>query len=89
MHFEATLRNQESPGLKMVNNVDIPLMRDVTKNYEDLEVVLAALIQGCIFGKQCIYPSKEPRKCFYSAIAITDCFLVSFHKNDIFKMIDN
>ena len=51
--------------------------------------MLGALVDGCIFGKLCLYPSKEARKCFYSAIAVTDCFLVSLHKNDIYRMVEN
>ena len=54
-----------------------------------MEVILAALVGGCNFGKLCLTPTKEPRKWLYSTIAITDTFLVSLHKNDIIKMVEN
>ena len=91
MQFEDLIYKAESPGLRTAAKYDFPIARDKTNNYDRLEAVMCALINGCNFGKLCLVPTstKEPRKWLYNAIAITDSFLVSFNKKDIFKMVEN
>jgi len=42
--------------------LDIAIARDKTNDYKALEVILPCLVNGCNFGKLCLYASKEPRK---------------------------
>ena len=79
----------DSPGTRGAQMFDLPLIRDKDNNYEPLETVMCALISGCYFGRQCLTQSKDPRKWIYNTIAITDTFMVSLHKNDILKMVEN
>ena len=37
----------------------------------------------------CFTYSKDPRKWSYSAITIADSFIISLHREDILKVIDN
>ena len=77
-----------SPGLRMATDYDIPLTRDKFNNNECLETIISAIVNGCVFGKLCLAYAKEPRTWQYNSITLTDSFVVSFHKNDIFKMIE-
>lgn len=54
-----------------------------------METIISAIVNGCIFGKLCLHSSKEPRTWLYNTITLTDTFLVSLHKSDIYKMIEN
>ena len=79
-----------SPGLREnEGSYDFPLMRDKHNNYECLETVISAIVNGCAFGKLCLQNSKEPRTWMYNMIALTDTFVVAINKNDIYKMVDN
>ena len=73
----------------MAGGFDIPLNRDTYNNHATLETILSAIVNGCILGKLCLSNSKEPRTWLYNAITLTDSFVVSLHKNDILKMIEN
>ena len=54
-----------------------------------METVIQAIVSGCVFGKLCLYPSKDQRKWLYNAITLTDTFVVRIHRQDVFKMVDN
>lgn len=87
--IEDVLNDTMSPGLKMAKGYDMPLLRDKYRNFACLETIMSAIVNGCAFGKLCLVHSKEPRTWLYSAVTLTDSFLVSMHKNDIFKMLEN
>jgi len=53
-----------------------------------MEVVISAIVNGCIFGKLCLANSKEKRKWMYNTITLKDTFLVSLSKQDLHKMIE-
>ena len=82
------IQRGESPGIKAANGFDVPLLRDKADNFECLETVISAIINGCIFGKLVQNCSKEPRSWLYSAISLTDCFLISLNKNEISNMVE-
>jgi len=73
----------------MAGGFDIPMARDKYNNHDTLETIISVLVNGCIFGKLCLSNSKEPRTWLYNAITLTDSFVISLHKNDIIKMIEN
>ena len=75
--------------MRMGEDIDIPLIRDKENDMEELETIISAIVSGCIFGKLCLQPSKEPRKWLYSTISIDETIVVSFHKQDILRMIEN
>ena len=77
-----------SPGLKAAN-YDVPLIRDKGEGHPSLETIVSAIVNGCVFGKLCLYPSKDQRKWLYNAITLTDTFVVRIHRQDVFKMVDN
>ena len=54
-----------------------------------MEIIISAIVNGCIFGKLCLQTSKDPRTWLYNTITLTDTFLVSLHKNDIYRMLEN
>jgi len=81
--------DSKSPGLKIGEEVDIPLIRDKHNHLCQLETIISAITNGCILGKLCLIDSKHPRKWLFNAIALTDTIVVSFQKNDILKMIEN
>ena len=87
-HIE-DLINDESPGMRMAGGYDVPLLRDKYNNHEPVETIISAIVNGCLFGKLCLSSSKEPRTQLYNAITLTDSFVVSLHRNDIIKMIEN
>jgi len=43
-----------SPGLYASNGFDIPLYRDKARNFAQIETVISAILNGCIFGKLCL-----------------------------------
>ena len=75
--------------MRNAHAIDISIACDKKEKYRDLETIFAALVSGCIFGKVCLQPTKEIRRTMYSPIALTDTYLLSFHKNDILRMVDN
>ena len=77
-----------SPGLKAAN-YDVPLIRDKGEGHPSLETIVSAIVNGCVFGKLCLYPSKDQRKWLYNAVTLTDTFVVRIHRQDVFKMVDN
>lgn len=87
--FEDLVSEITSPGLCKNKNIDCVIACDKRDNYKDLEVIQAVLVGGCAFGKLCLHASKEPRKTLYSAITLTDSFAISFHKNDLLRMIEH
>ena len=87
-HIEDLLADSMSPGLRMRTDYDMPQLRDQTNNFECLETIISAIVNGCNFGKLCLHHSKEPRTWLYNAVTLTDSFVVSLHKNDIIKMIE-
>lgn len=89
LKIEDLINNAESPGIHAANGFDVPMQRDTQGDYACLESVISAIVSGCIFGKLCLQPSKEVRTCLYNTIALTDTFLISLNKNEIFKMIEN
>ena len=53
-HIEDLLKDGMSPGLRMTTNFDMPLMRDKTNNFECLETIISAMVNGCNFGRLCL-----------------------------------
>ncbi len=82
------LTSSVSPGIKAARGFDVPLLRDKTNNYECLETVISAIINGCVFGKLVQTQSKESGTWLYSTVALTDCFLLSLGKNEISYMVE-
>lgn len=70
--------DSKSPGLKLGEEYDIPLVRDKLNNLSQLETIISAITNGCILGKLCLIDSKHPRKWLFNAIALTDTIVVSF-----------
>ena len=58
-------------------------------NMATMETIISAIASGCIFGKLCLQPCKEPRKWLYSSISIDETIIVSLHKTEILRMIEN
>ena len=67
----------------------MPLIRDKAEGHASLETIVSAIVNGCVFGKLCLYPSKDQRKWLYNAITLTDTFVVRIHRQDVLKMVDN
>ena len=88
LNVEDLLQNSQSPGLFAASGFDVPILRE-KQNFGVMETIITAIVNGCIFGKLCLTGSKEPRTWLYSTVALTDTFLVSFNKNDVFKMVEN
>ena len=86
---DEVLNSATSPGLLAADGFDIQLLRDKQDDFALLETVISAVVNGCVFGKLCLSNSKEPRTWLYNAIALTDTFIVSLNKNDVFKMVEN
>ena len=75
--------------MNMRANFDIPLLRHKqSDNHESLEIIISALVNGCVLGKMCLQNSMEKRKWMYNTIALTDSFIMSIGKEDIFRAID-
>ena len=75
--------------MNMRANFDIPLRRHKNSdNHESLEIIISALVNGCVLGKMCLQNSMEKRKWMYNTIALTDSFIISIGKEDIFRAID-
>ena len=88
--IEDVLRSTDSPGFQMKQGgYDLPLIRDKQNNHTCMEIIVSAIVNGCIFGKLCLQSSKEPRTWLYNTITLTDTFMVSLHKNDIYRMLEN
>ena len=86
--IDEMLNNTDSPGLRLAQGQDVPLYRDKQENYECLETIISAIINGCVFGKLVQTQSKEARSWMYSAVAMTDCFVMSLAKNEISMMVE-
>ena len=54
-HIEDLLTESMSPGVRMAGGYDMPLTRDKYDNFKDLETIISALVNGCNFGKLCLY----------------------------------
>ena len=89
LNVDDAINNNVSPGLYAAQGFDIPLYRDKQNDFESLETIISAIVAGCCFGKLCLQPAKDGRFWMYNTIALTDTFLVSMNKNDIFKMVEN
>ena len=87
--IESLINDTTSPGIRAIANYDVPLIRDKGEGHESLETIVSAIVNGCIFGKLCLFPSKDQRKWLYNAVTLTDCFVVRIHSQDVFKMVDN
>jgi len=69
--------------------IDVPLIRDKHNNLASMEKIVTVLTNGCIFGKLCISNSDAKRTWLYNGVVLQDSFIVSLHKSDILKMIEN
>ena len=78
-----------SPVKWPLNTFDVPLYRDKLKKFAPMETLFGSIITGCAMGQMCFSYSKDPRKWSYSAITIADSFIISLHREDILKVIDN
>ena len=78
----------ESPTMASMVDYDYPVIRDLHNHFQPMEIVMSAIINGCIFGKMCILSEKGNRKWMYNTISLTDTFMVSINKNDVHKMVD-
>ena len=90
MRIEDILNPSDTPGLrKNIANFDIPLRRQKnSENHDSIEIVISALVNGCVLGKLVLANSLEKRKWMYSTTALQDSFIVSIGKEDIFRAIE-
>mmetsp|Transcript_22414 Transcript_22414/g.29993 ORF Transcript_22414/g.29993 Transcript_22414/m.29993 type:complete len:99 (+) Transcript_22414:1311-1607(+) len=89
LNIEDMLGNSVPPGLYAAGGFDVPLYRDKQDEFAHLEDIIIPIANGCAFGKLCLQPAKDGRCWMYSTVALTDTFLISMNKSDIFKMVEN
>ena len=53
-HIEDLLADSMSPGLRMRTDYDMPQLRDQANNFECLENIISAIVNGCNFGRLCL-----------------------------------
>ena len=67
----------------------MPLYRDKQNKFAAMETLFGSIINGCAMGQMCFSYSKDPRTWAYSSITIADSYIISLHRDDILKVIDN
>ena len=72
MRIEDIFEPNASPGIRQnIANFDIPLRRNKnSENHDSIEIVISALVNGCVMGKMILQNSLEKRKWMYSTIAL-------------------
>ena len=89
MRIEDIINLNNIQGRGSIANFDIPLRRyKNSENHDSIEIIISALVSGCVMGKLALQNSLEKRKWMYSTTALQNSFIVSINKEDIFRTIE-
>ena len=71
MRIEDILIPESPQGKGSIANFDIPLRRyKNSENHDSIEIIISALVSGCVMGKLALHNSLEKRKWMYSTTAL-------------------